>query len=234
MDQYSHYLMWMKSKHHHILNSPHFDQEHAFAEDAHGPLGGFVWPPKCYSCTFCKREFRSSQALGGHMNVHRRDRARLKQSLCPQTEDTTHKELFPSQVISSSSKYSSPSSFVASPPRENSFSKQTNVSLISAPIIRSQAPKNDLSYSKTVACKSNMRKEESTFEGHVDGYVETNLSVGLNFGVSRTRPVNDIGGDFKRRKTDDVFALPFSFKGCSNDKDHIDLELRLGDSPTVK
>lgn len=40
---------------------------------------GFSWPPRCYSCSFCKREFRSAQALGGHMNVHRRDRARLRQ-----------------------------------------------------------------------------------------------------------------------------------------------------------
>ncbi|OAY57836.1 transcriptional regulator SUPERMAN [Manihot esculenta] len=39
-----------------------------------------VWPPRSYFCNFCGREFRSSQALGGHMNVHRRDRARLKQS----------------------------------------------------------------------------------------------------------------------------------------------------------
>uniref|UniRef100_A0A0D9VB10 C2H2-type domain-containing protein n=1 Tax=Leersia perrieri TaxID=77586 RepID=A0A0D9VB10_9ORYZ len=30
------------------------------------------WP-----CGFCKREFGSAQALGGHMNVHRRDRAIL-------------------------------------------------------------------------------------------------------------------------------------------------------------
>lgn len=42
-------------------------------------LGGFSWPPRSYTCTFCKREFRSAQALGGHMNVHRRDRARLRQ-----------------------------------------------------------------------------------------------------------------------------------------------------------
>uniref|UniRef100_A0A803L5Z2 C2H2-type domain-containing protein n=2 Tax=Chenopodium quinoa TaxID=63459 RepID=A0A803L5Z2_CHEQI len=35
------------------------------------------WPPRSYTCTFCRREFRSAQALGGHMNVHRRDRARL-------------------------------------------------------------------------------------------------------------------------------------------------------------
>ncbi|XP_073287289.1 transcriptional regulator SUPERMAN-like [Primulina huaijiensis] len=39
---------------------------------------GFSWPPRCYSCSFCRREFRSAQALGGHMNVHRRDRARLR------------------------------------------------------------------------------------------------------------------------------------------------------------
>ncbi|KAK6161366.1 hypothetical protein DH2020_004747 [Rehmannia glutinosa] len=41
---------------------------------------GFSWPPRCYTCSFCKREFRSAQALGGHMNVHRRDRARLRMS----------------------------------------------------------------------------------------------------------------------------------------------------------
>ncbi|KAI3788574.1 hypothetical protein L2E82_01345 [Cichorium intybus] len=55
-------------------------EEQAFAEDAAGPLGGCIWPPRSYTCSFCRREFRSAQALGGHMNVHRRDRARLKQS----------------------------------------------------------------------------------------------------------------------------------------------------------
>ncbi|GAB4834728.1 transcriptional regulator [Ancistrocladus abbreviatus] len=32
-----------------------------------------TWPPRSYSCNFCRREFRLAQALGGHMNVHRRD-----------------------------------------------------------------------------------------------------------------------------------------------------------------
>ncbi|KAF7837498.1 transcriptional regulator SUPERMAN-like [Senna tora] len=41
-------------------------------------MNGFSWPPRSYTCSFCKREFRSAQALGGHMNVHRRDRARLR------------------------------------------------------------------------------------------------------------------------------------------------------------
>ncbi|PON43353.1 TFIIH C1-like domain containing protein [Parasponia andersonii] len=43
-------------------------------------INGFSWPPRSYTCSFCKREFRSAQALGGHMNVHRKDRARLRQS----------------------------------------------------------------------------------------------------------------------------------------------------------
>ncbi|CAK9319956.1 unnamed protein product [Citrullus colocynthis] len=69
-------------------------EEQAFADDAAGRLGGCVWPPRSYSCSFCKREFRSAQALGGHMNVHRRDRARLKhESFKPQIE--THLQIPP-------------------------------------------------------------------------------------------------------------------------------------------
>ncbi|KAG9152753.1 hypothetical protein Leryth_018910 [Lithospermum erythrorhizon] len=48
----------------------------AFEEDTSNVLGA-TWPPRSYTCSFCMREFRSAQALGGHMNVHRRDRARL-------------------------------------------------------------------------------------------------------------------------------------------------------------
>ncbi|KAI3447714.1 hypothetical protein Pfo_004379 [Paulownia fortunei] len=90
------YWMWAKRK---VDLSPHILapaaamsscgdswEEQAFEQDASGPLGGCVWPPRSYSCSFCRREFRSAQALGGHMNVHRRDRARLKQSSIPQLE----------------------------------------------------------------------------------------------------------------------------------------------------
>ncbi|KAI3693075.1 hypothetical protein L6452_32903 [Arctium lappa] len=46
-------------------------------------VGEFSWPPRSYTCSFCKREFRSAQALGGHMNVHRREKARLRQITPP-------------------------------------------------------------------------------------------------------------------------------------------------------
>ncbi|KAL4312047.1 hypothetical protein GQ457_01G017440 [Hibiscus cannabinus] len=35
---------------------------------------------KSYTCSFCKRGFSNAQALGGHMNIHRRDRAKLRES----------------------------------------------------------------------------------------------------------------------------------------------------------
>lgn len=43
---------------------------------------------KAYSCTFCKKGFSNAQALGGHMNIHRRDRAKLvMQSLDDDSHD---------------------------------------------------------------------------------------------------------------------------------------------------
>ncbi|KAF8029301.1 hypothetical protein BT93_E1858 [Corymbia citriodora subsp. variegata] len=38
-------------------------------------------PVKSYTCAFCKRGFSNAQALGGHMNIHRRDRAKLRESM---------------------------------------------------------------------------------------------------------------------------------------------------------
>ncbi|KAK9920604.1 hypothetical protein M0R45_029154 [Rubus argutus] len=72
------YWMWAKRKHNSLMSASHHVQvpsqddssweEQAFAEDAAGPLGG------------------------GHMNVHRRDRARLKQSPNDQNAETAHQD----------------------------------------------------------------------------------------------------------------------------------------------
>ncbi|KAF3638402.1 Transcriptional regulator TAC1 [Capsicum annuum] len=32
---------------------------------------------RSYECVFCKRGFNTAQALGGHMNIHRKDRIRI-------------------------------------------------------------------------------------------------------------------------------------------------------------
>ncbi|KAL2940574.1 putative transcriptional regulator RABBIT EARS [Bienertia sinuspersici] len=67
--------------------------EEAFSDEAirGTQLGGpLIWPPRSYSCSFCKRKFRSAQALGGHMNVHRRDRALLKQAINTNDDHKNH------------------------------------------------------------------------------------------------------------------------------------------------
>ncbi|XVE76416.1 hypothetical protein DITRI_Ditri12bG0170900 [Diplodiscus trichospermus] len=40
-------------------------------------LSGHARP---YTCSFCKKGFSNAQALGGHMNIHRKDRAKLRES----------------------------------------------------------------------------------------------------------------------------------------------------------
>uniref|UniRef100_A0A2P2JE18 Palmate-like pentafoliata 1 transcription factor n=1 Tax=Rhizophora mucronata TaxID=61149 RepID=A0A2P2JE18_RHIMU len=79
----------------------------AFAEDT-GSAMGTTWPPRSYTCTFCRREFRSAQALGGHMNVHRRDRARLHQAQPPGSSSINQPN--PSAASTSSSAFISPNS----------------------------------------------------------------------------------------------------------------------------
>ncbi|CAK9173392.1 unnamed protein product [Ilex paraguariensis] len=70
----------------------------AFAEDT-GNIDGTTWPPRFYNCTFCRREFKSAQALGGHMNVHRRDRARLHQTPPGLNKPTTSPSTASSSVL---------------------------------------------------------------------------------------------------------------------------------------
>ncbi|KAL8260608.1 hypothetical protein R6Q59_028561 [Mikania micrantha] len=50
-----------------------------FASTNNGDLGQEIC--RSYTCSFCKRGFSNAQALGGHMNVHRKDRARLQESI---------------------------------------------------------------------------------------------------------------------------------------------------------
>lgn len=44
-----------------------------------GSNGGMISQVKSYKCSFCKRDFSNAQALGGHMNIHRKDRAKLRE-----------------------------------------------------------------------------------------------------------------------------------------------------------
>lgn len=60
------------------MRSEKWDCMDLMSFDHHQEDHDHPWSVKNYACSFCKRQFRSAQALGGHMNVHRRDRARLR------------------------------------------------------------------------------------------------------------------------------------------------------------
>ncbi|XP_058746331.1 transcriptional regulator SUPERMAN-like [Vicia villosa] len=104
---------------HHHHHHHHGYEEHSW---------GTSWPARNYACSFCKREFRSAQALGGHMNVHRRDRARLRSSLisswvnsdqCPNNNNNNNNitnKPNPNDEIFTSSHYLSLSSSSSSSP----------------------------------------------------------------------------------------------------------------------
>ncbi|KAJ6913178.1 zinc finger protein 10-like [Populus alba x Populus x berolinensis] len=246
---------WMLTKQKHSLNSqfqastnPSFDdswEEQAFAEDAAGPLGGCIWPPRSYSCSFCRREFRSAQALGGHMNVHRRDRARLKQPPSPHNEilQQSFGFQYPAQLcnlVYSPNPNSDPGP-IASPPSSSRVSTtptQENCPIkgffppFSSFIVEEQQKRSPRSSPPprtklaTERCyhisdlstegEQNSRKVESGCRAKVNR-VKTDLSVSLNLVV---RHSEEDPSSCKKRRIDKS-SLPFSLKSTSVDMSEV-------------
>lgn len=215
----------MKRKH---VSNLHFQatrnnnlwEEHAFQNDACESLGGYMWPPRSYSCSFCKREFRSAQALGGHMNVHRRDRARLKQSSLSPT-----KELKPSNVQNPSHICSLLYDHDPGPgPRASASSSQDE--------LEKDASKTDS------ICLSCVEPNLSMC---------SNLVICQNRSSGSDDDDHDAAMSCKRTKTENSSLLSFNkpylrshqhrseiIRINSSSLEDLDLELRLGDPPKVK
>ncbi|KAL1539688.1 zinc finger protein 10-like [Salvia divinorum] len=61
---------------------------------------------RSYECVFCKRGFNTAQALGGHMNIHRKDRLRNKPNSAkqpPRFHPPIPRPYFPTAADSSNS-----------------------------------------------------------------------------------------------------------------------------------
>ncbi|KAL2533776.1 zinc finger protein 10 [Abeliophyllum distichum] len=228
-------------------------EEQAFAEDASGPLGGCIWPPRSYNCSFCGREFRSAQALGGHMNVHRRDRARLRQSPIPKTHELVlnpgkcfdfHE--YPSdQIYTFFYNSNSDSDPVrVSDQQQQKLSSKKRVSSYSSfsQIIQEERHKNMVPLSPPSSSEKKSKISESNNRAKEDYPVAESLNLVVC--PTRTNASSDEEvASCKRRKTD---ANPLIFfqkpspvldrchpqsemhKLCSSSIEELDLELRLG------
>lgn len=57
---------------------------------------------RSYGCIFCKRGFTNAQALGGHMNIHRKDRANKPKQITTSSSSYSSSSCVPSKQIEDS------------------------------------------------------------------------------------------------------------------------------------
>lgn len=60
---------------------------------------------RSYGCVFCKRGFTTAQALGGHMNIHRKERAKIRQPTAPSVSNILDQEFVSSRFSSTISSH---------------------------------------------------------------------------------------------------------------------------------
>lgn len=187
----------------------------------------FPWPPRSYTCSFCKREFRSAQALGGHMNVHRRDRARLLRQSPPRNGQFSilNLNLDPNQNLNPNPNQN---------PKPN-FSSSTSSILFRQPFTNSNLPPL-VSSSSTLP---NLSSSSSTSQ--IKKWCRTKDHMSMNSGnynVSNKRSTKAFLGVGKfdgfcidgKESAADVVRLNLEIGIFSDSQSDLDLELRLGQS----
>ncbi|KAJ6430183.1 hypothetical protein OIU84_021568 [Salix udensis] len=163
---------------------------------------GLSWPPRSYTCSFCKREFKSAQALGGHMNVHRRDRARLR--LSPPRDDQCPiltLNLYPNPSFCTPFNRTIPS-LVSPPP----------LTALSSPSLVSEVKKWTIGGNPLVPSSPDL--SDITTNGSRESFEDSD-------GFTRQ-------DGFKIWNKDEIVRLDLEIGLLSDSKDDLDLELRLG------
>ncbi|KAF8401841.1 hypothetical protein HHK36_012788 [Tetracentron sinense] len=190
---------------------------HGFGGDIY--QGEFSWPPRSYRCSFCKREFRSAQALGGHMNVHRRDRARLRQSppldvQCPNLNLNPNPNPNPNPNFSPSS----PSAML--PPFTYSFP-----SLLSPSLTRFSSPSLASNSETTISSIIGSWHNPSSLKGRDLSKMKSLKDL---FGTQEFKGITQ-EDEYKVLKKEESVRLALEI-GLIKDskKEDLDLELRLG------
>lgn len=155
----------------------------AYGGDLHyystGFLGGFSWPPRSYTCSFCRREFRSAQALGGHMNVHRRERALLRQSPPWESHSSSQNPNYPSSLPALVN-----NNIASTCTTSNLLASSLTCASTSSPSMASASAltrDHDVNLTKGLFVDKKMKgcEEKEAAGGQKDGLVTLDLEIGL-------------------------------------------------------
>ena len=162
---------------------------------------------RSYDCTFCKRGFTNAQALGGHMNIHRKDRAKAKQVTTPNSSlQNPNEEEFMALPFSSE--------FSNQPTRHCTLESQRNCDMYfhppPAPNYSRNQPSPPYAHAFQHEFHHNPRSQPMNFNQELRG---ANLS--LQIGPSHVDNANQVR------------------RGTQEDSE-VDLELRLGHDPCWK
>ncbi|XVF80929.1 hypothetical protein PTKIN_Ptkin15bG0114800 [Pterospermum kingtungense] len=161
---------------------------------------------RSYECVFCKRGFTTAQALGGHMNIHRKDRAKSRPSSVP----------IVSGKVDHDENYTSLRSYCY-PPIQSYHQPHY-----------SMAPEVHVSYHQAFFPTSSWGFRPPQYPHHGDAFFSDNSRHLNPFGDHEDWPrslslqigPSHVDHDHENKKTDG-----------SSQEDELDLELRLGHDP---
>ncbi|OMO78428.1 hypothetical protein CCACVL1_14382 [Corchorus capsularis] len=160
---------------------------------------------RSYECVFCKRGFTTAQALGGHMNIHRKDRAKSRPSSVP--------NLISSPKVDENS-YSSLRSY-SYPPIQSYHHHQPHYSI---------GPEVQVSYHQAFFPAVSGWGFRPPHEIYSNSQHDLNMSPfgdqDCNWPRSLSLRIGPSDHDDENKKTDG-----------SSQEDELDLELRLGHDP---
>ncbi|XAR58626.1 hypothetical protein NMG60_11014100 [Bertholletia excelsa] len=118
----------------------------------------FSWHQRNYTCNFCKKQFKCAQALGGHMNVHRRERAKLREWDCPKEVTYATPQPNVSSLSSSSARFLP---YISYHPTVSSFTSHSSTSQDDERKLKGEDPMKKLKNNgEAVEWKSFVREEE--------------------------------------------------------------------------
>ncbi|KAL6217499.1 hypothetical protein ACLB2K_010716 [Fragaria x ananassa] len=202
-------------RHHEEDSKSSSDEE---AEDLNDDLG----TGRSYECVFCKRGFTTAQALGGHMNIHRKERAKPRPTSAPSSIASKAADEHVSDLMRSHrSLQSYPSPHFATDPEVNVNYR----TYIPAPMwIVGQA------HSDHELCARNypVRHHQNLFATDDDcrnWRSGSSLSLGIGPSADDDDDEDHLGLDHHKKE------IERSNGACSSEGDGLDLELRLGHDP---